>query len=114
MSLRIQRSEWFIGDLEHYAAWYDREAGWEVAERYLRSVVITLTRLAEMPDIGRLTFFPAAELRGLRCWPVERPFNKHLIFYRHNEETLYAERIVHGARDLPKSLTNPPAAEEEQ
>ena len=37
MSLRIQRSEWFIGDLEHYAAWYDREASWEVAERYLRS-----------------------------------------------------------------------------
>ena len=32
MSLRVQRSEWFIGDLEHYAAWYDREAGWDLAE----------------------------------------------------------------------------------
>jgi len=38
MSLRVQRSEWFIGDLEHYAAWYDREAGWDLAERYLKAV----------------------------------------------------------------------------
>jgi plasmid stabilization system protein ParE len=114
MSLRIQRSEWFIGDLEHYASWYDHEAGWDVAERYLRSVASTLSRLAEMPDIGRLTFFTAAELRGLRCWPVERPFNKHLIFYRHDETILFAERIVHGARDLPKSLTQPPNSNEER
>jgi hypothetical protein len=42
MSLRVQRSDWFIGDIEHYAAWYDREAGWDLAERYLRAVASTL------------------------------------------------------------------------
>ena len=46
MSLRIQRSEWFMGDLEHYAAWYDREANWDVAERYLQAVAVTLAKLA--------------------------------------------------------------------
>jgi len=111
VSLRIQRSEWFIGDLEHYAAWYDREAGWEVAEQYLRSVAATLARLAEMPEPGRLTYFPATELRGLRCRTVEQPFHKHLIFYRSDESMLYAERAVHGARDLPRRLTQPPGAE---
>ena len=111
MSLRIQRSEWFIGDLEHYAAWYDRQGGWEVADRYLRSVAATLARLSEMPGIGHLTAFPAAELKGLRCLLVERPFQKHLVFYRHDATTLYAERIVHGARDLPKRLTQSPGAE---
>lgn len=111
MSFRIQRSEWFIGDLEHYAAWYDREAGWEVAEQYLRSVAATLASLAEMPELGRLTYFPAAALRGLRCRTVERPFHKHLIFYRSDESTLYAERVVHGARDLPRRLTQPPGAQ---
>lgn len=112
MSLRIQRSEWFIGDVEHYASWYDREASWEVAERYLRSVAITLVRLTEMPGVGQPTFFRAAELQGLRCWAVERPFHKHVIFYRSDDNILYAERIVHGARDLPKRLTQPPGADD--
>jgi toxin ParE1/3/4 len=113
MSLRIQRSEWFIGDLEHYAAWYDREASWEVAEEYLRAVARTLTRLAEMPDLGRPTYFPAEELKELRCWAVERPFQKHLVFYRHDATTLSAERAVHGARDLPTRLMQPPGSEVE-
>ena len=111
MSLRIQRSDWFLGDLEHYAAWYDREANWELAERYLRAVAAALTRLAGMPGMGRPVHFPSPELRGLRCWQAERPFHKHLIFYRHDVATLYVERIIHGARDLPIRLTQPPGAE---
>jgi hypothetical protein len=42
MSLKIRRSDWFVGDLEHYVAWYLREASWEVAQRYLRAVGSTL------------------------------------------------------------------------
>jgi toxin ParE1/3/4 len=111
MSLRVQRSEWFVGDLEHYAAWYDREAGWEIAERYLKAVAATLSRLAERPSLGHQTGFDALELSGLRCQPVEKPFQKHLIFYRYNEATLSAERAVHGARDLPRRLVQPPGSE---
>ena len=107
MSLRIQRSEWFMGDLEHYASWYDREANWEVAERYLQAVAVTLSKLAKTPDLGRRTSFAAKELQSLRCIPVEKPFQKHLIFYRHDTTTVFAEREVHGARDLPIRLTQP-------
>jgi len=110
MSLRIQRSEWFVGDLEHYAAWYDSHASWEVAQRYLSAVRATLARLAEFPGIGHPTRFTARELAGLRCRSVERPFQKHVIFYRHNEEILFAERVVHARRDLPRRLTQPPGA----
>ena len=111
MSLRVQRSEWFMGDLEHYAAWYDRETGWNIAERYLKAVAATLARLAEEPTLGSGTGFDALELRGLRFRQVEKPFQKHLIFYRYNETTLSAERAVHGARDLPKRLAQPPGSE---
>ncbi len=111
MSLRVQRSEWFVGDLEHYAAWYDREAGWGIAERYLRAVAATLARLAERPTMGHRTGFDAPELSGLRCQQVEKPFQKHLIFYRHSETTISAERAVQGARDLPKRLLQLPGAE---
>jgi plasmid stabilization system protein ParE len=106
MSLRIRRSEWFIGDLEHYAAWHESAANWEVAEQYLRAVSATLTRIAEMPGLGRPVRFSNPILRDLRCFPVERPFEKHLIFYRNDQSTLCVERVVHGARDLPRRLTN--------
>ncbi len=112
MSLKIRRSDWFIGDLEHYAAWYQSEASWEVAQRYLRAVSVTLARLSDMPGLGHPARFRAPALRNLRCLPVERPFEKHLIFYRHEEETLYVERAVHGARNLPLRLTQPPVAED--
>jgi toxin ParE1/3/4 len=111
MSLRIRRSEWFIGDLEHYAAWYDREAGWDIAERNLAAVAATLARLAQNPGSGHGTSFEAMELRGLRCGQVEKPFQKHLIFYRYDATTLSAERAVHGARDLPRRLLQPPGAQ---
>ena len=111
MSLRVQRSEWFIGDLEHYAAWYDREAGWELAERYLKAVAAILVGLAERPTLGHRTVFDAPELSGLRCFAVAKPFQKHLVFCRFNETTLSAERAVHGARDLPRRLLQPPSSE---
>lgn len=113
MSLQIRRSDWFVADLEHYAAWYQKEASWEVTERYLHSVNGTLLRLSEMPELGASVRFVTPILRGLRCLPVERPFEKHLIFYRYidTESVLYVERVVHGARDLPRRLTQPPAPE---
>jgi toxin ParE1/3/4 len=108
MTLRIRRSDWFIGDMEHYAAWYQNDASWEVAERYLHAVGATLARLAEMPGLGRPARFSNPILLHLRCFPTERPFNKHLIFYRYDDSTLYIERAVHGARDLPRRLTESP------
>jgi plasmid stabilization system protein ParE len=104
MTLQICRSEWFVADLEHYTDWYDREAGWDVAEQYLHSVDRSLKTLVKTPGIGHPTRFKSAELRGIRAFSVERPFNKHLIFYRYNETVLYAERVIHGARDLPNEL----------
>ena len=77
MSLEIRYSEWFAADLEHYTEWFDKEAGWEIAERYLRSVDTTLRKLAKMPALGHLTAFSASELQGIRCFSIERPFYRH-------------------------------------
>ena len=110
MSLKIRRADWFIGDLEHYATWYQDEAGWDIAERYLRAVSATITKLADMPGLGSPARFSAPVLRNLRAYPVERPFEKHLIFYRHEEATLYIERCIHGSRNLPRRLTQHPGA----
>jgi len=71
MSLKIRRADWFIGDLEHYAACYQSEASWEVAQRYLCAVSTTLARLADMPGLGRPARFSAPVLRDFRLYPVE-------------------------------------------
>jgi len=62
MSLKIRRSDWFIGDLEHYAAWYQREASFEVAEQYLHAVSTTLARRDSQPRLcGTFAFIGSSD-----------------------------------------------------
>ena len=55
--------------------------------------------------------FPEPQLAGLRFYLVEKPFARHLIYYRISGEELVAFRVVPGARDLPRRLLDPPSAE---
>jgi toxin ParE1/3/4 len=84
--------------------WYREKASSEVAEGYVNAVETTLQTLAKTPGLGRLRFPSRKDLAGNRSWRVEHPNHRHLIFYRFDEETLIAERIIHGARDLPRRL----------
>jgi toxin ParE1/3/4 len=77
----------------------------------LLAVSATGAKLADMPEFGRLARFSVPVLQDLRFYPVARPFQKHLIFYRHHEAALYLERSIHGARDLPRRLAQPPPSE---
>jgi toxin ParE1/3/4 len=111
MSRRVRKAELFIADFNRQFRWYDREAGWELARRYLAAVDRTLEKLAQQPDLGRVRRFPQPELRGIRSFAVERPFNRHLIFYRYDETRIEAWRVIHGARDLPRRLLERPGFE---
>ncbi len=51
------------------------------------------------------------KLAGIRFFLVRKPFDKHLIFYRVCGDTLDIVRIVHGMRDLPRRLLDPPGAD---
>jgi plasmid stabilization system protein ParE len=74
----------------------------------LLEVDVALEKLATHPDLGWRRNFNHPELRNLRCWLIARPFHRHLIFYRHDQHTLDAVRLMHGARDLARRLTQPP------
>ena len=113
MNLVIRKADDFMGDFDRQFRWYVVKAGWKIAERYLAAVDETLERLAEHPELGRLRRFRRLELAGLRSWTVERPFSRHLVFYRHNEATLEAVRVLPGSRDLPRRLLQPPGAADE-
>ena len=42
---------------------------------------------------------------------VFRPFNKHILFYEVVADELVLRRAMHGHRDLPRRLLEPPASD---
>ena len=108
MSLPLHRSDYFWADLAKRVDWYRDHASPEIAERFVDVVRGTLQALARTPGLGRPRFIHWPELAGLRSWRVDRPFQRHLIFYRVGSEELLAERLIHGARDLPRRLLQSP------
>ena len=108
MSLALQKADAFLEDFALQALWYVRQAGDEVARRFQQAVESRLRLLCEQPGLGRLRGFNHSKLQGLRSFALERPFQKVLIFYREDGVTLQAVRLIHGARDLPRRLAEPP------
>ena len=101
LSLRAEQ------DITLQYRWYLKNADSDIAEAYLQAVHETILRIAEWPSIGCPRRFRAPELSGIRSIPVKKPFGCHLLFYLQSE-TLRIERIMHGARDLPKRLREDP------
>jgi len=111
MMLALSTSPYFTSDFELQIAWYVEHAGEDVARRYSESVVHTVGRLCGNPGLGARCEFKHPKLNTLRFCQVVRPFQKHLIFYRYDDKNLFAERVMHGSRDLPNRLLEPPAAD---
>jgi len=107
MNRAILKARDFTVDFENLFAWYVDKASVEVAWRFQTALDNSFAKLSIRPDLGRPRHFRHPKLRGLRSFPVERPFEKLLIFYRATEEVLDAVRIMHGARNLPRRLSEP-------
>lgn len=108
--LTVRKGPEFETDVLAQFAWYFEEAGEEVAWRFKNSVDTTLLKLSQQPALGRPRRFRTAALRELRSFQVEPPFGRILIFYRLGDGVLDAWRLMHGARDLPRRLVEPPGA----
>jgi len=74
------------------------------AERFLAAFAADIKRLAFMPNIGALRDFQNPKLAGLRSWPISG-FENYLIFYRPTSTEVQILRVIHGARDLERALT---------
>jgi len=109
MSRAIQKAQDFTADFESVFGWYVDQAGVDLAWRFQLALDKTLMQLSIRPDLGRPRHFRHLKLRGLRSFQVEHPFEKLLIFYRANDEALDAVRLMHGARNLPRRLREPPS-----
>jgi len=111
VSLRVVQTPESLADIALRADYYAQRENVALAERFTDAVKITVRLLASHPWIGKETEYAHPKLAGIRLFLVQKPFDKHLIFYRVCGDTLDIVRIVHGLRDLPRRLLDPPGAE---
>ena len=71
----------------------------------------TLEFPGRFPELGPRCRFQHSELCELRQYRVEGSFDRHQVFYRVTASELIAVRTLHGMRDLPRRLLDPPGAE---
>jgi plasmid stabilization system protein ParE len=108
--MSLLKSDDFIADVERQYDWYVANAGWEVADRYLAAVEATCSLLARHPHFGPRGQFTHPRLNDWRFFVVFRPFQKHLVFYEVNGGDVWMRRAMHGHRNLPQRLLEPPGA----
>jgi toxin ParE1/3/4 len=106
--MSVRRSDDFIADVERQFEWYVTKAGWEVAQRYLDAVAATCRLLEQHPLLGPRAGFTHVRLSDWRFLVVFRPFNKHVLFYEVDDGDVLLRRAMHGQRDLPRRLLQPP------
>ena len=100
--MNVERSEAFDRDVERQFRWYlletdlDATDALTLATRFADAVDAALERLETSPGIGRPRFDNFPDLREVRSWAIPKPFQRFLIFYRTQDETLYAERLLEG------------------
>src|SRR5437867_12001877 len=109
--MSVRKSDDFIADVERQFEWYAVNAGWEVAEQYLAAVQATCRLLGQHPQLGPRGRFSHPHLRDWRFFVVFRPFKRHVLFYEMRGDDVVMRRAMHGHRDLPRRLLEPPEAE---
>lgn len=107
-ALNVVKADEFKADFVKYFGWYVREAEEAVAWRFQAAMEEALHRLAQLPDLGSRFHSRDHLLSEVRAYRVEPPFQKILIFYRVESQTLQAWRLMHGSRDLARRLLEPP------
>lgn len=109
--MSVLKSEDFITDVERQFEWYAIHADWDVAKHYLAAVEATCKLLGQHPRLGPRGGFSHPRLRDWRFFVVFRPFKKHVLFYEVTGSEVVMRRAMHGHRDLPQRLIEPPGAE---
>lgn len=77
-----------------------REINPRLEARFLRGVQEALGQIRDMPELGSRLESDLESLKDVRQWYV-KGFDKYLLFYRLEADTLAVIRVLHGARDWP-------------
>jgi len=93
-----------VADILAQADWYELQSDENLAKRWESAVTSSVLRLVRTPRAGARCGFKAEALRDVRRWPVNG-FPAHLIFYQILDQQIHVVRVLHGARDLERLLS---------
>lgn len=108
--MSVLKTDVFLADVERQFEWYAVNATREIAEHYLAAVEATCRLLGQHPFLGPRGGFTHPHLRDWRFFLVFRPFKTHILFYEVTGSDAVMRRAMHGHRDLPRRLLEPPGA----
>ncbi|MSU63272.1 MAG: type II toxin-antitoxin system RelE/ParE family toxin [Pedosphaera sp.] len=108
--MSVRKSDDFAADVERQFEWYAINASWEVAVHCLDAVEATCQLFGQHPQLGPPGGFTHPRLREWRFFVVFRPFTKHVLFYEVTGDDAVMRRAMHGHRDLPRRLIEPPGS----
>lgn len=80
----------------------------DAGDRFLYAAEATFQRIAELPAIGKLSGFMTPTLTQVRQYPV-KGFNRYIIFYQIQPDTVEIIWVLHGAQNLEFILEQEPS-----
>lgn len=103
MTQAVHLSQRAVEDISTATDTYLTEAGVHVASSFLDRLERALVRISEHPASGSPRYALNLDLPNLRSIRVTN--FPYLIFYTEAPDGLEVWRVLHGARDIPQSLS---------
>jgi toxin ParE1/3/4 len=91
-----------VDDDIRQAIGYYQENAPEYTERLIDAIEETFRHISQNPGIGSPRYAHELDLPGLRFWICNR--FPYLVFYVERSDVIDVWRLLHGSRDIPKSL----------
>lgn len=102
--LRVRLRERAATDIDQAADYYLREAGTQVAMRFIDAVERAVNQVGRAPQSGSPRYSYELEIPDLRVRAVAR--FPYLVFYIAGDGVVDVWRILHARRDIPSALTD--------
>ena len=102
----LQFREASVADLLQAHHYLQQQATSALADRFLMAVQHTTEQIRRYPSAGSLFRPRLISLAGLRWWPIAE-FPRYLIYYRVEPGVIDIVRVLHGARDARRELSQP-------
>ncbi len=95
-------------DVDEAIAHYVDEGSAQAALGFIDALERAYAHLGRHPATGSPRYAHELNLPGLRVWPLTR--YPHLVFYVERPEHIDVWRVLHGQRDVPAWMSEPPDA----
>lgn len=96
---RVVLTEQARRDVRQITAWYRKEGGAALAQRWVAAMEDALRHIGAHPQTGVTRYAVQLKLDDLRFWSASG--FPYLVFYVEREQRIDVGRVLHGKRDIP-------------